>query len=152
MNRSNKVIRWTMLIIWMSIIFFMSNQVADVSNHQSGLVIKIFDFIGIDLNGFFGELANFLVRKGAHFTEYLILYMLAYRVIRLYKNQNEALIWGIVFVIVYATTDEFHQSFVPGRAMMIRDILIDTTGAVFGYALLSAKKILKRRVIEKRAN
>jgi VanZ family protein len=31
----------------------------------------------------------------------------------------------------YACTDEFHQLFVPGRAGLITDVLIDSIGAVF---------------------
>ncbi|WP_165044636.1 VanZ family protein [Adlercreutzia sp. ZJ138] len=47
---------------------------------------------------------------------------------------------------LYAATDEFHQMFVPGRACMATDVLIDSTGAVVGVALaLGIACLLKQR-------
>ncbi|WP_322395084.1 VanZ family protein, partial [Clostridium perfringens] len=42
----------------MGIIFFMSHQPGEVSSSQSELVIKIFQFLGIELNEYFGDLAT----------------------------------------------------------------------------------------------
>ena len=38
----------------------------------------------------------------------------------------------------YAVTDELHQLFVPGRAGMISDVLIDSLGVLFGCFLIYA--------------
>lgn len=48
---------------------------------------------------------------------------------------------------LYAATDEFHQMFVPGRACLATDVLIDSAGAAVGIALLLAIAC----AIEKRA-
>ena len=32
--------------------------------------------------------------------------------------------------IIYATSDEFHQYFVPGRSAAIKDVFIDTCGGI----------------------
>ena len=74
MKNKRLIISWSLLIGWMLLIFFMSNQPADISTKQSDLVIKLFSIINIDLNIHLGELASFLVRKSAHFMEYFILY------------------------------------------------------------------------------
>ncbi len=37
---------------------------------------------------------------------------------------------AIVLVAGYASLDEFHQSFVPGRTAAVGDVLIDTSGGV----------------------
>ena len=38
--------------------------------------------------------------------------------------------WAWIFAVIYAVTDEFHQSFVPGRHPSAFDvILFDATGA-----------------------
>ena len=37
---------------------------------------------------------------------------------------------------LYAVTDEFHQSFVPGRYPDVRDVLVDTAGALVAVLLL----------------
>ena len=41
---------------------------------------------------------------------------------------------AIILATAYGASDEFHQSFVPGRYADPRDILADFTGAVLGVA------------------
>ncbi|MBM6838872.1 VanZ family protein, partial [Clostridium saudiense] len=76
MRNKRLVLGWIALLFWIGLIFYMSNQPGDVSSKQSGLVLKLFQMLGIDLNKELGELATFIVRKTAHFTEYFILYLL----------------------------------------------------------------------------
>jgi len=48
------------------------------------------------------------------------------------KLKNKKLILlAILLSIIYATLDEFHQYFVPGRTSTISDVLIDTWGILF---------------------
>ena len=136
MEKHKKMIAWVLLISWMIIIFLMSHQPGDISSNQSELVLKIFSFIGIELNDYFGELATFIVRKVAHFSEYMILFLLAYNVTRYYINTRKVRLFLIIFVFIYACTDEIHQYFIPGRNMAFKDILIDTSGGAFGYIIV----------------
>ena len=138
MNRKKKMVAWALLIFWMSLIFYMSNQPADISDGQSDLVIRMFSYIGIELNNYFGNLASFIVRKGAHFTEYLILYLLAYNLNKNYFDRK-AKLYSIIFVFLYACSDEIHQFFIPGREIHIRDVIIDTLGGLFGYLIIFIK-------------
>jgi len=48
-----------------------------------------------------------------------------------------ARIAGIAACVVYGVVDEWHQSFVPGRAATVTDWITDTSGAVFGWAVVS---------------
>ena len=48
--------------------------------------------------------------------------------------------FAIVACILYATTDEIHQCFVPGRACKALDVLIDSLGSCTGVFLLSLFK------------
>lgn len=137
MNKRKKIISWALLILWMIVIFFMSHQPGEVSSSQSDLVVKIFSLIGIELNDYFGELATFVVRKVAHFSEYMILFLLAYNVTRHYVNERKTRLYLIGFVFLYACTDEFHQYFIPGRAMALKDVLIDTSGGILGYIIVT---------------
>lgn len=63
------------------------------------------------------------VRKLAHATEYAILALLWFGVL---GSKPQA----VVIAFLYACTDEFHQLFVPGRAGLFTDVLIDTSGAL----------------------
>ncbi|HYK88087.1 MAG TPA: VanZ family protein [Acidobacteriota bacterium] len=42
---------------------------------------------------------------------------------------------AVIFSILYAATDEFHQSFVAGRNSSIDDVMIDAVGAGFGTGM-----------------
>lgn len=143
MNKNKKMISWIMLIAWMGIIFFMSHQPGEVSSSQSELVLKIFSFLGIELNQYFGELATFVIRKTAHFSEYLILFLFVYNVSRFYFTTKKARLYSIIFVFLYASTDEFHQYFISGRNMAFKDVLIDTSGGVIGYLIMKIVEIVK---------
>jgi VanZ family protein len=83
----------------------------------------------------------FVVRKGAHLTEFAILALLTWRALRQpIPGQSRPWRWSlatqvILLVMLYAASDEFHQRFVPHREASVVDVLIDTTGAVL--ALLS---------------
>ena len=143
MNKNKKMISWIMLIAWMGIIFFMSHQPGEVSSSQSELVLKIFSFLGIELNQYFGELATLVIRKTAHFSEYLILFLFAYNVSRFYFTTKKARLYSIIFVFLYASTDEFHQYFIPGRNMAFKDVLIDTSGGVIGFFIMKIVEIVK---------
>ena len=74
---------------------------------------------------------GFWVRKAAHFTEYALLgaalnahlhYVLPRRIV--------PVSWGIA--TLYAMTDELHQMFVGGRGPAVRDVCIDSAGALTG--------------------
>ena len=44
-------------------------------------------------------------------------------------------LWTIVFCVLYSITDEWHQSFVPGRGPEVNDALRDLIGSVCGALL-----------------
>ena len=132
MKNKRTIVNWALLILWMILIFAMSNQPADISNKQSDLFINILMFVGIDLNSTLGSIASFVVRKVAHFTEYFILYWLAVSVLKNYIEAKKARMYSLAIVLGYAITDEVHQYFIPGREMAFRDVMIDFSGGLFG--------------------
>jgi VanZ family protein len=141
MNNKRKGIYWSLLIVWMVFIFIMSNQPAKISDLQSLGMLELFNELGIDINGIFGEFANFVVRKCAHFIEYMILGFFAINVLRLYYKIKQASIITIVFIFLYACSDEIHQLFVLGREGTMRDVFIDTCG---GIVLVAIRLIILR--------
>ncbi|HCW52726.1 MAG TPA: hypothetical protein DG753_03065 [Clostridium sp.] len=130
MNSKRNIINWCLLIFWMGVIFYMSNQPANISDSQSFKVMSILESLNIDVNGIFGELANFIVRKCAHFLEYMILGFLIMNVVRMYYTIKISSLITLISVFLYACTDEFHQLFVPGREGAFRDVMIDTCGGL----------------------
>lgn len=79
---------------------------------------------------------DFLVKKTAHLIEYFIFSLLIYRAfINTGTLKNKAILYSFSLAVFYAMTDEYHQSFTPGRGPAVRDVIIDAFGsglAVFG--------------------
>lgn len=134
MKKRKDIIGIILLLFWMILIFVMSNQPGDVSQGQSDFVINFFNSIGIELNEYFGNIASLIIRKGAHFTEYMILFFLFRNILKQYTKKNLN-VYSILFVFLYAISDEVHQYFIPGREMRILDVCIDTSGSIFGALL-----------------
>lgn len=82
--------------------------------------------------------ADRVVKKGGHMLGYALLAIFYWRAFY-FKPERRWLAWGLA--LFYAVTDEFHQSFVPGRYPSVGDILIfDNLGALLGLLLLSLYK------------
>ena len=135
-DKEKRILYWVILLIWMIFIFYMSNQPANISNSQSDFVLNIVRHLGLDIEGIYVNTAITIIRKGAHFIEYLILNILYFNVLRFYVGNKKALIFSIILSFIYASTDEIHQIFVAGRAGRFTDVLIDTSGAATGSILL----------------
>lgn len=108
--------RWALVILWMGVIFWFSAQPKEALN--------------------FGQ--STLVSKLAHVTEYAILGWLVQwarggRTLRRVWWQS----WLIA--VLYAATDELHQSFTPGRTPTVTDVIIDSFGAAIGLAIASRR-------------
>ena len=128
---------WYPSFLMMMIIFIMSSFAAADSDRQSGLIINFLTtiFPNINPNGIIIK----IVRKSAHFTEFALL---GYFTARAFKLSKKSPLCSILACSVYAATDEYHQSFVPGRSAEFKDVAIDIVGASFGVGiyLLSHRK------------
>lgn len=71
--------------------------------------------------------------KVAHFSAYAVLgWLLAYGADR----SGITMAWALIAGLLYAASDEWHQSFVPGRSVEVADWIADALGvgtAVWGY-------------------
>jgi VanZ family protein len=73
--------------------------------------------------------------KILHIAAYTLLGLLFFRALatgRLADNRNMSLIFSILFAGLYGLSDEFHQSFVPGRSAEAADALADLIGGFIG--------------------
>lgn len=79
---------------------------------------------------------NFVVRKCAHFTEYMVLGVLVTHAFDIEGRRTfDRLLPTVVFLLLIPSIDETIQLFVPGRAGMITDVMIDCCGAATGVVL-----------------
>lgn len=134
--KTKKIFYFLPAILWASVMFYFSSQVAAVSNLNNSAVIIFLDKFGINLINIFGnQTSNFIIRKAAHISEYLILFLLIY--FGFYKNKTKnRLIYSSICLILYSISDEVHQVFVPGRAGKIADVCIDSIGMFMGIIIV----------------
>ena len=77
--------------------------------------------------------ADLYIKKGGHLLGYGIL---ALSYLYAFKFDPSKLKFALLLTILYAMTDEFHQSFVAGRMASWIDVVIDGTGAAFVLFIL----------------
>ena len=137
-----KIILWIIVIAVAVFIFCFSAQDATESNETSGgflrMVFGIFPgFHGLSEAAQAKMIEDFMTvaRKCAHFCIYAMLGFWLQFLARQYTAKFVVLI-STAAAFIYAITDELHQYFVPGRSCQLKDVCIDTAGALFG-ALIS---------------
>jgi VanZ family protein len=110
-------LRAVAVLAWMGLIFWLSSM------HK---LPKTVDGIG--------DLQNVL----GHFGAYGILAALVFWALvpHLRSSRTLALVTMLV-VLAYGSSDEYHQSFVPGRTPDVKDILVDMTGAACMLVVLN---------------
>lgn len=115
---------WIPPILWMVFIFSLSSR-------QSIEISEEF-FI------------NFVIFKTLHMLEYAFLYFLFFRAFYTYsyKNKKYAFIFAIAATLIFAVSDEFHQSFIPSRQGSLRDIGIDSIG--IGLSFMYTKNNIEK--------
>jgi VanZ family protein len=112
------VLRWLPVLLVMLVIFLVSSQPSS------------------DLPNF--DWADRLIKKGGHMIGYALLALSYWRALG-FKHGKWWLAWG--FALLYAVTDEFHQSFVPGRHPSVWDVLVfDNLGALISLWLVKLYK------------
>ena len=80
---------------------------------------------------------DFFVKKTAHIVEYFVFTFLAFRaLLNTGVNKIKAGYISILVAFIFAATDEFHQSFTPGRDPTLRDVLFDTIGATLAVYVI----------------
>lgn len=147
MNKKNKagaIIFWILSLICMGLIFYFSSRTADESAAQSGALL---DF----LKRIFGDnlVTDFIVRKLAHFCEYVGLSLLLNSALIFTKGKRQ-MPFAIGIASIYAITDEIHQIFVDGRSCQFTDWLIDTSGAITGALAFLVIYLIIDKIISKR--
>lgn len=145
-------------IVCMVLIFMFSSDNADKSSEKSGEVTKAvveatvpdYEEMPAEKQESILDKAEHIVRKCAHFSIFMALGFCASCAVGRRKIFGIRTLAVVGFCFLYACSDEIHQTFIPGRAGMFTDVLIDTSGAVIGtiislvmlavFALVTGKK------------
>jgi VanZ family protein len=130
---------WIIVLVWMFIIFNLSAQPANQSSKLSeGVAETILETVekvapGVEFR--MGNI-NHITRKNAHFFIYLVLSLLVSNALKKSGlTSSNFFNCTLVICILYAISDEIHQLFVPGRSGQVKDVLIDSAGAMTGIGL-----------------
>lgn len=134
-----KYFKFIFLILWIGIIFAFSSQVATDSRKLSrGVTVRIVEVIkkvrpNTEINVY---LLNRKIRKFAHFINYMILGIIITLVLKKKELGNKKIfLFSLLFCIIIASLDEYYQSFIPGRGARLKDVFIDSFGALVGIGL-----------------
>jgi len=102
---------WLPPILWVLIIFLFSSR-------PTVVVSEIY-------------WPDFFFKKTIHLIEYGTLFVLLYRAFKETLRGDLLRLASIAFflTILYAASDEYHQTFILGRTGTLRDIIIDSFGA-----------------------
>ena len=129
--------------ILMGLIFFGSTGVGS-SDKTSRIIGPFLRWLFPSISEDAIWLVQLFIRKCAHLTEYALLAGLVWFGRRKVAGSFRTWSWREVgrvilpVVCLYAITDEFHQSFVPGRQGSPIDVMIDTFGGFLGMLAIWA--------------
>ena len=140
----------TLAIVWMALIFKLSGMTSKNSNGKSTDIISIFIEDTLDITNEYGitsshptdekldkaaNLINAPVRKVIHASVYFVLaffIMVFLNIVFDHKKYILSIVIALIISIAFASSDEFHQTFVNGRTGQVLDVFIDTLGAIVG--------------------
>ncbi len=133
------VIDWVLVIAWMCLIFAGSTDLLSAA-HTSRFIVPFLLWLDPHISFKTIMLVQLIVRKCGHLTEYAILASLLWRVLRHHwllvrRNFWRPAIVALITAMIFAATDEFHQSFFPSRTATVHDVVIDTVGAIVGLLI-----------------
>lgn len=120
-----RTIAWMLVLAWMGFIFYLSHQ-PDLPSPPSGIL-------------------NLLLKKAGHVTVYAGLTVLMWHAL---AREGVPGPWrlglSLLFAILYGISDEYHQTFIPGRNGRVIDVGIDTLGALLALLILRSLGAGKR--------
>lgn len=156
------IILLAIAIAWMIGIYKLSGMSSSNSNGKSTDIISIFIEDTLDITNNYGitsshpneqkiqkasELINAPMRKVIHASVYFVLaffIMILMSIIFDHKKYSLSVCIVLALCILFATTDEYHQTFVAGRTGQSLDVMIDSLGAIVGILFYSTYQFVYR--------
>ena len=139
-----RIVAFTLAAVCMILIFCFSAQNSAKSDSTSSPIVKtVCRIVVSDIEKMPPEKqqslidnATFFVRKAAHFSIYFMLGTFMFCGMVTFTRLKLSLrgFIALAVCVVYAAGDELHQYFVPGRSCELRDVCIDSLGALLAIA------------------
>lgn len=158
-----------LVIISIGGMYYFSSQNGNVSGNQSQIVVNIIEKVRdkVTLKNqnlikvqtkIYDKLRklgskSYIVRKMAHFIIYaligisLLLFMYVFS-----KKLMLSSIIAFILSVTYACYDEYRQISIPGRSASIKDVFIDSCGALTGIILTFSIILIIKLIISKTKN
>ncbi len=146
------VFSWILVILWMGLIFYLSDMNGDDSTYKSGKTINTAIKVAVNATNTVGitstspnstkvdrtsELLQYPLRKLMHFSMYFVLSLLLVNALYRSGVKGKKIFYIALLVsALYACTDEFHQLFSNRTASFI-DVIIDTSGSLVAVILIN---------------
>lgn len=129
---------WLPLLIWFGVIFLASTDLMS-AQHTSRFIVPFLRWLKPDISPETLASIHIIIRKCAHIGEYAILALLLFRTAIFMTNLKRSMLilYASVWIVcsLVAVTDEFHQTFVISRGPSVRDVMIDSVGAILGLLI-----------------
>lgn len=153
-------------LLWILGIYKLSSMNTTNSNGKSSGIIGVFIEDTLEITNKYGitssypneeklekasQLLNTPLRKVMHAGVYFVLScIIIFMTNYLFHNKKILLsaIITITFIVIAASFDEYHQTFVEGRTGAVKDVLIDTAGGVAGILFYSSYYYVYKRGYE----
>lgn len=149
-SRAGRIASWLLVAVWVSVIWGHSMVPAAGSDAESLAAVNLLSWLFMLLHISDRGLANHLVRKAAHFSEYLLLALLGRNAARFEEPGADRRLMAVLWVLV-PVVDELIQRFVPGRSGQLSDVLLDMCGYGLGLLIGPLFERLIRRIRTRRA-
>jgi VanZ family protein len=139
---------WITVLLWMIFIFWMSTD-SFSSENTSSIIGPILQFLFPEITPAAVDMIHAGIRKCSHIIEYFILGALLFRAFRGDSKENKSWKWAglsLMVAILYAASDEFHQSFTSTRGASIIDVGIDAVGGMLAQIVSLTWLFFKRKM------
>lgn len=136
-----KGISIVLVLLWMGFIFFNSAKNGEESGNMSREIITITVETFTEIEDNTPEMEHWIsvlsypVRKGAHFFLYFVLGLLVMNMFFHFGIEKKGIGLAIFLCILYAMSDEWHQTFIHARSGQISDVCLDSIASLLSIGL-----------------
>ena len=132
------LLTWGPVVLVCAMIFILSADTHSGQHSQAllGWILGWFHARNHARMSAFGE----PFRKLGHVVVYSLLAISSWRALSFWKQRKRLrwmppFLWTLLLLVLYAASDEWHQTFVPTRSGSVRDVVVDTLGGLLGLGL-----------------